>query len=176
MTFRVQAIYAGLVCLQFALTANSFADDFAKPDVHGVAKLSEKTENGKTLQVRITLRDANKTDRDEARVQAGDSIGNDWWGAPNDGPPDHIISTFEVRIGKEFIPLFRSAYSDLGDVRDVRLATSKAGFVITVYGGDTGSAYTARLRFQDGYLIERDVTSNEMGMLEKTEYFPVHDN
>ena len=174
MTFRTQAICI-VVFLLFSLTASASAADFVKPNAQGIIQLFGKTEDGKTLQVRITLRHANQTDREEAHIQDCDKTGPDWWGA-FDGPPDHIISTFEVRIGKEFISLFRSAYSDLADVRVVRLATSKAGFVITVCGGDTGTAYNARLCFKNGYLIGRDVTHNEMGLLEKTEYFPVRDN
>jgi len=87
-----------------------------------------------------------------------------------------MISTLEVKMGQEFIPLFRSAYSDLADVREAVLKTSATGFTLVLHGGETGTGYTARLRFQNGYLVERTVSHNEMGLEEKTAYYPVRDN
>jgi hypothetical protein len=143
----------------------------ARPDADGVIQLSGKTETGKPLLVRVTLRGSTYEDRREARVQEKDNNGNDWWGGP-----DQIIATFEVRIGNDWIPLFRSAYCDLGQVRLVELNTTKSAFFLTIYGGETGTGYSARLRFKRGFLLGREVTHNEMGLEEKTDYYPVQDN
>jgi hypothetical protein len=137
----------------------------ARPDENGVIQLSGRTETGKALLVRVTLRPANYEDRRAARVQEKDGNGNDWWGGP-----DQIIATFEVRVGNDWIPLFRSAYCDLGQVRLVELNTAKSAFFITVYGGETGTGYSAKLRFKRGFLLSREVVHNEMGLEEKTEY------
>jgi hypothetical protein len=143
----------------------------ARPDADGVIQLSGKTETGKPLLVRVTLRGSTYEDRREARVQEKDNIGDDWWGGP-----EQIIATFEVRIGSDWIPLFRSAYSDLGQVHLVELNTTKSAFFLTVYGGDSGTGYSAKLRFKGGFLLGREVTHNEMGLEEKTEYYPVQNN
>jgi hypothetical protein len=143
----------------------------ARPDDNGVIQLAGKTETGKPLIVRVTLRNSTLEERREARAQEKDEIGNDWWGGP-----DHVIATFEVKIGDEYIPLFRSAYADLGDVHLVELNTTRSAFFLTIYGGETGTGYTAKLRFRRGFLLERDVQHNEMGLEEKTEYFPPHND
>jgi hypothetical protein len=143
----------------------------ARPDANGVIQLSGKTETGKPLFVRVTLRKSTLEERREERVQEKDKISDDWWGGP-----EQIIATFEVRVGNDWIPLFRSAYSDLGQVNLVELNTTKSAFFITVYGGETGTGYSAKLRFKGGFLLEREVTHNEMGLEEKTEYYPVQDN
>jgi hypothetical protein len=143
----------------------------ARPDADGVIQLSGKTETGKPLLVRVTLRGSTLEERREARVQEKDKIGDDWWGGP-----DQVIATFEVRIGNDWIPLFRSAYSDLGQVRLVELNTTKSAFFLTIYGGGTGTGYTAKLRFRGGFLLGREVSHNEMGLEEKTEYYPPHDD
>jgi hypothetical protein len=141
------------------------------PDANGVIQLSGRTETGKPVLVRVTVRKSTLAERNEARVQEKDKIGNDWWGGP-----ENVIATLEVRIGADWIPLFRSAYCDLGQVRLAELTTSRSAFFITIYGGETGTGYTAKLRFKDGFLLGREVRHDEMGLEEKTEYFPPHDD
>jgi hypothetical protein len=173
----MKAMYwLGILALPFLSITQSKANDHVRPDSKGIIRLAGKMEDGKSISVQITLRHANSTDREEDRVQKKDNIGNDWWGAPNEGPPDRIVSTCEVKVGDNFIPLFRSAYADLADVRSVELTISKADFIITIHGGETGSGYMAVLRFKGDSLTARQVTHNEMGLEEKTDYFPVHDN
>ncbi len=153
-----------------ALATPARANVAARPDANGVIQLAGETETGKPLLVKVTLRPSTYEERREERVQEKDKIGNDWWGGP-----DQVIATFEVRIGGDWIPLFRSAYSDLGQVHLVELTTTKAAFFLTVYGGETGTGYSARLRFKGGFLLGREVSHNEMGLEEKTEYYPPHD-
>jgi hypothetical protein len=161
------AALAGIVLAAMPVRANVAA----RPDANGVIQLSGQTETGKPVLVRVTLRGSTLEERREARVQKKNKIGNDWWGGP-----DQVIATFEVRVGTDWIPLFRSAYSDLGQVRLVELDTTKSAFFITIYGGETGTGYRARLRFKGGFLLGREVRHNEMGLEEKTEYYPPHDD
>jgi hypothetical protein len=158
---------AGIVLAAMPVRANTAA----RPDANGVIQLSGQTETGKPVLVRVTLRGSTLEERRESRVQERNKIGNDWWGGP-----DQVIATFEVRVGADWIPLFRSAYSDLGQVRLVELDTTKSAFFITVYGGETGTGYSARLRFKGGFLLGREVRHNEMGLEEKTEYYPPHED
>jgi hypothetical protein len=167
----------GLFCLGAALAGIVLAAMPARatvaagPDANGIVQLSGQTETGKPLLVRVSLRGSTFEERREARTQEKDKIGNDWWGGP-----DQVIATLEVRIGSDWIPLFRSAYSDLGQVRLVELNTTKGAFFVTIYGGETGTGYSAKLRFKGGFLLGREVRHNEMGLEEKTEYYPVQDD
>jgi hypothetical protein len=153
----------------------SRAADPVPPDARGIIELAGQTEKGEPIRVRITLRASNLADRAAARVQEKDKVGNDWWGA-DDTNIHGILATLEVRVGDDYLPLFRSAYGDLADVRGADLVTTKKGFSIIINGGETGTGYVARLHFKRRFLIGRDVTHNEMGLEEKTDYFPVHDN
>jgi hypothetical protein len=163
----VLALLAGCALSATPVRANVAAT----PDEDGVIRLSGTTETGKPLLVRVTVRKSTFEERREARVQEKDKIGNDWWGGP-----ENVIATLEVRIGTEWIPLFRSAYSDLGEVRLAELSTTRSAFFITINGGETGTGYTAKLRFKGGFLLGREVRHNEMGLEEKTEYYPPHDD
>jgi hypothetical protein len=164
---RVLAVLAGCALAAMPVRANVAGS----PDANGVIQLSGKTETGRPVLVRITVRKSTFEERREARVQEQDKIGNDWWGGP-----EKVIATLEVKIGPDWIPLFRSAYGDLGQVRLAELTTTRSAFFLTIYGGETGTGYTAKLRFKGGFLLGREVRHNEMGLEEKTEYYPPHDD
>ncbi|HEX4138981.1 MAG TPA: hypothetical protein VHY09_01435 [Candidatus Methylacidiphilales bacterium] len=175
MNFRQLLLLAGSLLLLGSFAGTAFASEIiARPDANGIIRLDSKMIDGRALHVRIMLRRTNQTDREEARFLDEHNLGSDWWGG--NLVPDHIISTFEVRVGKEEVPLFRSAYADLSDVRIAKLDASKSGFSISVCGGETGTGYIARIEFEGPYLKGREVSHNEMGLQEKDQYFPVRDN
>lgn len=161
-------LLALFVCLGLAL-APARASVVAEPNNDGFLQLTGKTEDGHNLWIGIHLRGPNLEDLHEKHVQEEDQVGNDWWGGPH-----HMISTFEMRIGTAFVPLFRSAYADLGEVRWIELTPAKDGFSLTLHGGEGGQAYTAKLRFRHGQLTEREIRHNGMAIEERTEYFPLH--
>jgi len=144
------------------------------PDKAGTITLAGHLADGKQIEIRIILRRTNATDRVEAQFQSEHNLGSDWWGV--DTVPDHVVSILEVRVGKDYVPLPRSSYGDLADVRQASLMVSKEKFKISVYGGETGTGYAACLEFDGSNLIGREVSHNEMGLEEKTQYFPVRGN
>ncbi len=158
---RLAILVSSLLFLQAAS-----ADKAVEPNANGIIEFVDKADGGKPVSVRITLRHPNATDKTED---------NDWWGA-FDKVPDRIISKVEIKVGSEAVELFRSAYADLGDVRQVDIKNARDHFTLIIHGGETGTGYTAELLFKDGYMVSRQVTHNEMGLEEKTEYFPVRDN
>lgn len=83
------------------------------------------------------------------------------WGGEDPAAPPTLITSVVVRSGadKLFVPL--SAYSDLGDPRQISLKSSAAGFELAIAGGDAGVAYNAVLVFEKGWLIRRRVAHGE---------------
>lgn len=83
------------------------------------------------------------------------------WGGEDSVAPATLITSVAVQIGAEklFVPL--SAYSDLGDPRQISLKPNAAGFELTIAGGDAGVAYNAVLIFEKGWLMRRRVTHGE---------------
>jgi hypothetical protein len=171
MPFRRLLILIPITLLPISLV---FADPVV-PNDKGFIEISGENDLGKVLFVRISLRHPNQDDQVAAHIQKLEGLDPDWWGA-FDGPPDHIIATFEVRVGNNYVAMFRSAYSDLGDVKSAELEVMKSSFNVTIHGGQTGTGYVAVLNFRGGNLVGRKVTHNEMGLGEETNYTVVPDN
>lgn len=83
------------------------------------------------------------------------------WGGEGSAVPLTLITSVAVQRGANnlFIPL--SAYSDLGDPRQISLKPNAAGFELAITGGDAGVAYNAVLVFKKGWLIRRRVAHGE---------------
>ena len=100
------------------------------------------------------------------------------WGGDTGFLPASVVSAIRVRQGarKLFVPM--SAYSDLGDVHSAALLPDPSGFILNLYGGETATTYKAQLRFANGYLLSRVVSSGEFpqNAREETRYsFPKDD-
>jgi len=98
-----------------------------------------------------------------------------FWGAETGFLPPNLVRALRVREDSQelFVPL--SAYSDLGDIHRASLRPSPHGFILSLYGGETATGYVAALRFANGYLVSRAVSSDEFpqSAREETRYsFP----
>jgi hypothetical protein len=75
---------------------------------------------------------------------------------------------------KLYVPM--SAFIDLGNPKSVRIDMSgsvgSSSFMVTILGGDAGSAYEAKLAFSTGWLRERVVRHLEFpeAAWERTEF------
>lgn len=92
-----------------------------------------------------------------------------FWGAETGFLPPNLVSAIRVREGSQelFVPL--SAYSDLGDIHRASLRPSPHGFILSLYGGEVATGYVAALRFANGYLLSRVVSSNEFPQSDREE-------
>ncbi len=79
-----------------------------------------------------------------------------------------------MSINGTAIPLPKSAYADLGDVSTVELKRDARSIVLLVHGGDASESYMAKLIFQHGALIKRELYSSEDSAhpVEISRYFP----
>ena len=78
------------------------------------------------------------------------------WGSDS-GHPKSAILELRVHVAGQpwFVPM--SAFVDLGAPRLLEVEPSEQGFTVSIRGGDAGGSYEARLRFADGFLVERVV-------------------
>ncbi len=86
------------------------------------------------------------------------------WGAddsPKMQPPKRLIRVFQIRHGEEIIILPASSFSDLCDIRSLKIKKIDKGFEVTIKGGDAGSSYTAILSFVDKKIVKRRVFASE---------------
>jgi hypothetical protein len=98
--------------------------------------------------------------------------GNGWmWGAEgtNNGT---AIQNVVAKLGNEsvFVPL--SAYSDLANPSKIDLIRQGKVHVVVIRGGDASTAYTTRIRFKAGVVLDRSVASGEFSreVHEETKY------
>jgi hypothetical protein len=84
------------------------------------------------------------------------------WGGDDDVPPRHVLTSILVQEGalKVWVPL--SAFGDLGNAKSASLTHTPKGFLLSIHGGDTASAYDAKLVFFHRNLTERTVALREM--------------
>lgn len=88
--------------------------------------------------------------------------------------PCLLTEKMAVSINGTAIPLPRSAYADLGDVSTVELKSADYSIVLLVHGGDASESYMAKLIFERGALIKRELYSSEDSAhpVEISRYFP----
>lgn len=83
------------------------------------------------------------------------------WGGDEVSMPKTVITDMDVLsgTGRIYVPL--SAYSDLGDPRQISLKRNQKGFQIIIKGGDAAASYKAILIFSNENIINRKVTHGE---------------
>lgn len=105
------------------------------------------------FKVRVTVSDARQC-RDPSAWR---------WGAENKCPPSAVTVVRATLKGEPvFVPL--SAFADLGDPRDVRIARSRSSdrYTVVIIGGDAATSYSAKLEFRQGLLYERVVPARRI--------------
>jgi hypothetical protein len=83
------------------------------------------------------------------------------WGGDIDELPQTVILTIDIKLGKEKIYIPLSAYSDLGDPKQVSLVKELHSIKLIIRGSDAGGSYKAILVFENGYIIRRKVMHME---------------
>lgn len=122
----------------------------------GQVQLNGTLSDGKPLQVAIsTLKVSDAFPYKDVEV----------WGGDKTFPAKVLISSFEVRVNGEVIPISLAAYADLGKPYSGSISNTKNGFTVTLTGGDAGVGYRVIFTFEklDGsmHLHQRRVTSLE---------------
>lgn len=84
------------------------------------------------------------------------------WGGDNFYYPSVVISEIVLIVGKEEILLPFSAYSDLGNPREVTLEIKEKQLIINILGGETACSYSATLIFENGDIVRRKVCNGEL--------------
>jgi hypothetical protein len=84
-----------------------------------------------------------------------------FWGGDEVYIPREIIDSIVIKRKGEGIFLPFSAFSDLGDPRDISFKYIKNNFLIIIHGGDAAGSYQATLTLKNGRLIKKRVVSNE---------------
>jgi len=158
-----------LILLGLCSLSTPFGKVFAAQFVNGVATLSGTTTDGNRVQTIIKTSPVNKD------CSFRPSFG---WGWDERHGPKVIINSFEIVIKEERSILPLSAYSDLGDPRNVEFKARGDGFTLVIVGGGVGAgdSYYAELIFERGYLRRRKVFSkNFPEAWEETTYSFVED-
>lgn len=83
-----------------------------------------------------------------------------WWGTEL-LKPRFLITEVEIFVNKDkiFVPL--SAYCDLANPQKLSLDTTEKDFLLSIYGGETATAYKAELRFNKLSFQKRKVFHRE---------------
>jgi hypothetical protein len=83
------------------------------------------------------------------------------WGGDVGELPGSVVISIHVFADDKNILVPLSAYSDLGDVHYASLEASDKGFSLNLHGGETATGYDAKLEFENGHLVSRDIESRE---------------
>jgi hypothetical protein len=94
------------------------------------------------------------------------------WGFFTDTSSNYLLTSISIQDDGQSIEVPLSAYADLANVRFASIVPLPHGFCLNIYGGDTGTAYTAKLTFGSGVTLSRTIYDNEFPdqVNEKTSY------
>ena len=83
------------------------------------------------------------------------------WGGDETRMPSSVLAEMNIKIegDKIFIPL--SAFSDLGNPKQIFIESNKDEFAIIINGGGSSTSYKAILIFKDKYITKRKVILSE---------------
>ncbi len=85
-----------------------------------------------------------------------------YWGCDEQCLPGTMAADrLTIRVGANVLNATPSSYADLADIRHVAVHATRGGsdFEIVVEGADGDAGYVARLRFRDGWIVDRMVRS-----------------
>jgi hypothetical protein len=89
------------------------------------------------------------------------SIKESWsWGIEGKLPKTSILQLIVVVDKKPlFIPM--SAFVDLANPKQLLIESKDDGFIVTIKGGETSTAYTAQLFFNKGSIVSKKIFNEE---------------
>lgn len=150
-----------LILAGFSLTAAGEKQRLEATSNHGISKDSANIVGGMATITKHAeggdIRVAVKTSKTDVSLFKNGFR----WGGEDAVAPSTLITSIVVQNGEGilFVPL--SAYSDLGDPRQISLKPEADGFELAIAGGDAGVAYNAVLVFKKGWLMRRRVVHGE---------------
>lgn len=84
-----------------------------------------------------------------------------WWGAL-DTPPKTIVSSIIVTIDGKRVFFTKAMYDYLGNPRSAEIEEQGGKLVLSVFGGDNSTNYTAVFTFSHRRLLMRRIQLNEL--------------
>jgi hypothetical protein len=84
-----------------------------------------------------------------------------WWGAL-DTPPKTIVDSIIVTIDGKKAYFTKAMYDYLGNPRSAKIEELNGKFVLSIFGGDNGTNYTAVFTFSQRRLLTRRIQLNEL--------------
>jgi hypothetical protein len=87
--------------------------------------------------------------------------------------PCSLVDSLVLRVGRHPVSVPRSAFGDLSDVSEAKLAqTARGRFTLTMTGGDASESYVVKLTFDRERVIDRTVVDSEANAVaEHTVYY-----
>jgi hypothetical protein len=129
----------------------------AEPVVTEGERFASTTVAGSTVRVTLLMRPGKPCTNPRSWI----------WGADQDCP-DEVVAVVAVKWDNRDVFVPASAYSDLAVIQDLRIESKEPNrALVTIRGGDAGTAYTATLLFVNDRpkarvrLLERAVRSGE---------------
>ncbi|MBI4378660.1 MAG: hypothetical protein HY578_06155 [Nitrospinae bacterium] len=150
--------YFLIIVFFLSITSNSTVYAETVEFFNGAAQINAKSSDG--LPIKIIVRTTKYSPSFPYRKGFG-------WGAdtvPNNPAPSYpqsVITSVDLKAGKEdiFVPL--SAYGDLANPRTISFEITQKGFRLIVNGGDAGTSYEAVLDFEGEHIKRRKVLDGE---------------
>ncbi|MEX2245049.1 MAG: hypothetical protein WD716_14535 [Fimbriimonadaceae bacterium] len=80
-----------------------------------------------------------------------------YWGA--EGGQGTIVQDLKIVLEGEPLPVWRSAFCDLANVRKLEQKSTEDGLIVTISGGDDGSPYVCTITIVGRNIVHRSVAS-----------------
>jgi hypothetical protein len=135
------------------LSVTSQGADFSQ----GVLKISDNMNEGTPVQIEVNTGDT----RSQYPYRDAFMWGGDMRSEEEVVLPRNVITSMNIRIGNKKCIVPFSAYSDLGNPRQISFENTSLGFQLIIIGGDAGSSYKAVLVFNREDIERRKVAHGE---------------
>jgi len=144
----IRLLFIAIIILFSALPLSASGEEFKKD----IIKLSDRLTDGTPIKIEIR----------KSNISSQSLYSHAFmWGGDEITMPKKVITGLDVLSGTEKIYVPLSAYSDLGDPRQVSLERKQKGFQLIIQGGDAASSYKGVLVFSNENIESRKVTHGE---------------
>jgi len=158
-----RAFAIGMACCILMTTEAVAGEPLITVQSYGHTQFMSRISNGGVVQIDLAQTKLDKNYPYKAELL---------WGFFMDGTPNYVLTSISIHDDDQSIEVPLSAYADLANVRFASIVPLPHGFCLNIYGGDTGTAYSAKLTFGNGVTVSRILYDDEFPSQigEKTSY------
>jgi len=140
------------VCFGLFITSVAATTPLQTVKPEGETHIASQVSHGDLIQIDLTQTRLSKNYPYEADLL---------WGYFTDTAANYVVTSISIRDGGHPIEVPLSAFADLANVRSASIVGVRHGFAVNIDGGDTGTAYRAKITFANGVAVGRVIYDDE---------------